>query len=150
MQTKVFEVVCENCQNTWYIKSDTVFHHEFDQKVKHQFYDFSFFHRKCSVCNHLMLFTCPLVYYFQKANCLVSYACEAANEENARCYQATSIEEFVEMLHIVDCDLDIEMVERLKASLVTYEQLRFDGCDNGHLFFNSKQGMLAIEMKNYF
>ncbi|MDF9838259.1 MULTISPECIES: CpXC domain-containing protein [unclassified Breznakia] len=144
MNTRIFEIECSNCNHTWFVKTDTIFHDHIHKQIKFAFYDGSFFKRKCSNCGELIDFKCPLVYYFTDKNTLICLGCEAHNEQ-AKSYNVSSIGEFVENLKIIDYGCTMEEIIALKKKLINYDKLIFDSFADNCYFFQTRDGIIAIE-----
>lgn len=145
MNPKLFEITCHQCNHQWFVKMDTVFHHEFQKNIDY-IYDYSLFHHKCSSCGTIVKFVYPLVYYFPKQAIIISLGCEANNFQQAKNYRVETIEAFCEYIKIVDDGEDIDSIMALKKRLSKYQCVEYDGSDHDTIFFMADGIPIAVSI----
>jgi len=143
LNPKLFEITCNNCEHKWFVKLDTIFHHEFQKNIDF-IHDYSLFHHKCSNCGTIVRFVYPLVYYFPKQSILISLGCDAKNFQHSTSYRVSTIEAFSEYIKIINDGKDIESILALKSRLTQYHTIVYDGSENQTLFFIADESLIAI------
>ena len=146
MNPKLFEITCHECGHQWFVKMDTVLHHEFQKKIVYV-YDYSLFYHKCSKCEASIKFVYPLVYYFPKQSVIISLGCEGNNFAQAQNYRVETIEAFCEYVKIVDSGKDIDSIIALKQRLTQYEVIYYDGSNQENLFFIADGVPIVVAIK---
>ncbi|OCN04729.1 hypothetical protein A4S06_10570 [Erysipelotrichaceae bacterium MTC7] len=146
MQEKLFQVVCPNCKQAFFIKRDTVINHEIDDDSVLLLENRSLFVHTCNHCRTTIPLDYPVLYYFPKERIYIGYHLKGEGSLDSKSYETDSIEQFVEYVMMVRDGVMIDAILELKQGLL--QGYTYDGMEANQLFFRNDGQLICLPKRD--
>lgn len=155
MKSRLVPVNCRACGYATILKKETYAVASFDDRLKKQLYDGTYFQFQCPHCHSWTTYAHPMLYYDGRKR-FVLLLNEQEQETNFQpdlfCVQVHNSDDFVEHLHILEDDFLPSQIQRIKQQLehrYPKAQIRYDSYENDVLWFirkeNQSETMIGVE-----
>ncbi|TDW20996.1 CpXC motif protein [Breznakia blatticola] len=146
MQEKLFQLVCPTCKQEFYIKRDTIINHEIDENLVPLVTNRSLFVHTCENCKTTFPLDYPVLYYFPKQRMYIGYQLKGEGSITSTYIEASTMDMFVEYVHILQDGIDLEAILPLKDGVL--KGYTYDGKDDHQLFFRKEEQLICLKRRD--